>query len=124
MCRVLVGLCVEICAVGLLNAGLLLFTPLGAIPLQGIYFFWHKVFGALSLAVWASAAFGSSVLACRITGRMEGLVSLSAVLLATALLVGFVPALSLGSVIMSLPLLFVFYVGGLVAFFGRRPDMA
>ncbi|MGB3635680.1 MAG: hypothetical protein WA982_16710, partial [Rubrobacteraceae bacterium] len=63
---------------------------------------------------------------------LEGLVSLGAVVLATAALVGLpsaffdnIPAayLQLGSIILSLPLLFIFYMGGLVAFFARRPDM-
>ena len=132
MWRLFAGLGVGICAVVSLNTVLLLFTPLGGIPLEGISLFWDKVFGVFSLIIWTAAAFGTSVLACRVAGRLEGLVSLGAVVLATALLVGALPAvwdsiatayLQLGSIVLSLPLLFIFYTGGLVAFFARRPDM-
>lgn len=121
-----------ICAVVALNTVLLLFTPLGGMPLGGPILFWHKVFAALCLAVWAAAVFGASVLACRVAGRLEGLISLGAVVLATAALVGLPFAfledisaayLQLGSIVLSLPLLFIFYVGGLLSFFARRPDM-
>jgi hypothetical protein len=130
--RLLAGIFVGICAIVFLNIVLLVFTPVGGIPLEGATFFWEKVLGALSLLVWAAAALGVSLLACRVAGRLEGLVSLGAVVLATAVLAFVLPALSnsiavaylqLGSIIMSLPLLFIFYAGGLVAFFARRPDM-
>ena len=132
MWRLLAGIGVGICAIVSLNTVLLLFTPLGGIPLEGISLFWDQVFGLVALVVWAAAVFGASVLACRIAGRLEGLVSLGAVGLATVALVGLpfafldnIPAayLQLGSIILSLPLLFIFYMGGLVAFFARRPDM-
>ena len=133
MWRLLAGIGVGICAVTCLNTVLLLFTPLQGIPLEGISLFWDKVFGVGTIILWAGAALGASVLACRIAGRLEGLVSLGAVVLATVTLVGFpfavlenIPAayLQLGSIILSLPLLFIFYVGGLISFFARRPDMA
>ena len=132
MWRLLAGIFVGICAIVSLNTVLLLFTPLAGIPLEGVNFFWDKVFGVLSLVVWAAAVFGASVLTCRVAGKLEGLVSLGAVVLATVALVGFpfaflenIPAayLQLGSIILSLPLLFIFYVGGLISFFARRPDM-
>lgn len=75
---------------------------------------------------------GTSLLICRVAGRLEGLVSLGAVVLATATLVGLLPAfvdsiavayLQLGSMVLSVPLLFIFFVGGVVSFFARRPDM-
>ena len=126
------GICAGVCAVIVLNAVLLLFTPVGGIPLEGLVLFWHKVFAALSLAVWAMGAFGAAVLACRVAGRLEGLVCLVVVVLATAALIGLpftflesTPAayLQLGSIVLSLPLLFIFYMGGLISFFARRPDM-
>lgn len=132
MWRLLAGIGVGICAIVSLNTVLLLFTPLGGIPLEGISLLWDKVFGVVSLIVWAAAALGASLLACRVSGRLEGVVSLGAVVLATVLLVGVLPAawdnvatayLQLGSIIMSLPLLFIFYAGGLISFFSRRPDM-
>lgn len=125
MGRLLVGIGLGAGAIAFLNVVLLLFTPVGGIPLTGAALLWEKVFGVLSLVIWAAAAFGVSVLACRVAGRLEGLVSLAAVVLATAVLIGLpfvfldsIPAayLQLGSIIVSLPLLFIFYAGGLVAF--------
>ena len=132
MWRLLVGVGLGAGAIAFLNVVLLLFTPVGGIPLTGATLLWEKVFGVLSLLVWSAAVFGASMLACRIAGRLEGLVCLAVVVLATAALVGLpfvfldgIPAayLQLGSVLMSLPLLFIFYVGSIVVFFARRPDM-
>ncbi len=94
--------------------------------------FWDRFYGVFSLIIWSAAVFGTGVIACRIAGRLEGLICLAVVALAMVALVGFpfaffdsIPAayLQLGSIVLSLPLLFVFYVGGLVAYFARRPDM-
>ncbi|CAN5624497.1 hypothetical protein BH24ACT22_BH24ACT22_05860 [soil metagenome] len=132
MWRLLAGIFVGCCAIAVLNTVLLLYAPLQDFPLQSVVGLWNKVFAGFALLLWGVAAFGASVLACRVAGRLEGVVSIGSVVLGTAMLIGFpfafldnIPAayLQLGSVIMSLPLLFVFYVGGLVAFFGRRPDM-
>lgn len=132
MWRLLAGLCVGICAIVSLNVVLLLFTPVGGMPLEAPTFLSHKVFAVLAFLVWAAAAMGASVLMCRIAGRMEGLISVGAVVLATVTLVGILPAfldnitaayLQLGSIVLSFPLLFVFYIGGLISFFARRPDM-
>lgn len=132
MWRLLAGICTGICAIAGLNAVLLLFTPIGGMPLEGPTLFWHRVFAALSLVVWAAAALGASVLACRVAGKLEGLVSIVVVVLGTAFLVGFLPVfldnitaayLQLGSIVLSLPLLFIFYAGGLISFFARRPEI-
>lgn len=132
MWRLLVGIGLGAGTIALLNVVLLLFTPVGGIPSTGATLLWEKVFGVLSLVVWAAAVFGASVLACRVAGRLEGLVCLVVVALATAVLVGlpfvFLDSVSaaylqLGSIVMSLPRLFIFSVGGIVAFFARRPDM-
>jgi hypothetical protein len=132
MWRLLAGICAGVCTIVALNTVLLLFTPLRGIPLEGINFFWDKVFGVLALAVWAAAALGASVLACRVAGKLEGLVSIAVVVLGTAFLVGLTLAfldritaayLQLGSTVLSLPLLFIFYAGGLISFFARRPEI-
>lgn len=132
MWRLLAGTLVGCFAIAVLNTAFLLLAPLDGFPLQGVYGFRNKVFVVLALILWAVAVFGTSILACRVAGRLEGLVSMLVVFFETAFLVGVLPAFSgsimvaylqLGSAIMSLPLLFVFYVGGLVAFFARRPDM-
>ena len=132
MARLLVGIGLGTGAIAFLNAVLLLFTPVGGIPLTGATLFWEKVLGVLSLVVWAAAVFGASVLICRVAGRMEGLVCLAAVVLATVVLIGFpfvfldsisAAYLQLGSIVMSLPLLFIFFMGSIVSFSARRPDM-
>jgi hypothetical protein len=108
MWRLLAGFCVGIFAIALLNTVLLLFTPLGGIPLEGVSSILQVFFGVFAVVVWAAGVFVASVLA--------GL---------TPTILGSVAAahLQLGSIIMSLPLLFISYVGGLIVFFGRRPDM-
>lgn len=132
MRRSLAGLFIGSCAIVCLNSALLLFTPVGGMPLEGPTFFSHRMFAAFCFLFWAAAAVGTSLLICRVAGRLEGLVSLGAVVLATATLVGLLPAfvdsvavanLQLGSIILSVPLLFIFFVGGVVSFFVRRPDM-
>lgn len=132
MARLLVGIGLGVCAIAFLNVVLFLFTPVGGIPLTGATLFWEKALGVSSLAVWAAAVFGASVLTCRIAGRLEGLVCLAAVVLATAVLIWFpfvflgrisAAYLQLGSIVMSLPLLFIFFMGSIVSFFARRPDM-
>ena len=132
MWRLLAGIFVGVCAIVFLNTALLLFTPVGGIPLESATLFWEKVLGVSALIVWAVAALGASLLACRVAGRLEGVVSVGSAVLGTAVLVGLpfailhsIPAayLQLGSIIMSLPLLFIFYAGGLVTFFARRPDI-
>lgn len=72
------------------------------------------------------------VLACKVAGRMEGLVAVCSTVLGTAFLAGVAPAVSggyrgayveLGSIVLSLPLLMVAGSGSIVAFFARRPDL-
>ena len=132
MWRLSAGVFVGICAIAVSNAAFLLFAPLGGFPLQSVYGFWNRLLVGLGLLLWAAAIFGASVLACRVAGRLEGMVSILAVLLGTAFLVGVLPEkagsnavsyVQLGSAVLSLPLLFVFYVGCIVAYFTRRPDM-
>ncbi len=132
MWRLLAGIFMGCCAIAVLNTAFLLLAPLDGFPLQSIYGFWNRVFVGLAILLWAIASFVASVLACRIAGKLEGMVSILAVLSGMAFLVGVLPAFSgsnavayvqLGSAILSLPLLFVFYVGCIVAYFARRPDM-
>lgn len=132
MLRLLTGIGVGVGTTVGLNTLLLLFTPLGGMPLQGPTLLWHKIFGMAALIFWGVGVFGGAVLACRVAGRLEGLVSVVSAVLGTTVLVGLLPVLSssvaaaylqLGSIILSLPLLFIFYAGGLAALFARRPDM-
>ena len=133
MWRVLAGTLLGASLVIGLNAILLLFTPVRGFPLQASDFgMVHAISYVLALLVWSVGVFGGAVLACRFAGRLEAVVSIGSAVLGTAALAGFLPAFSnsiaaadlqLGSIMMSLPLLFLIFSGGLVAFFARRPDI-